>query len=71
MRAEVDLAPAPVRHVRVPLGRAEVGVAQHLLHASQVGAALEQVGRERVPEKVRVDALRLEAGSIWDERLVL
>ena len=31
---------------------------EHLLHRAQVGAALEQVRRERVPEQVRVDAAR-------------
>ena len=38
----------------------DVGVAEHLLHAAQVGAALEQMGRERVSEQVRVDATGLE-----------
>ena len=37
---------------------------EHLLDAAQVGAALEQVGRERVAEQVRVHALRLEAGLL-------
>ena len=50
--------------MRVELGRREVGVAEHLLHAAQVGAALEQVRRERVAEQVRVDALGLEARSL-------
>ena len=59
--AEVDVAAAAVGDVRVELGRAEVGVAEHLLHAAQVGAAFEQVRGERVPQQVRVDALRLEA----------
>ena len=62
VRLEVQLAPAAVGDVRVELGRAEVGVAEHLLDAAQVGAALEQVRRERVAEQVRVHALRLEAG---------
>ena len=37
-------------------------MAEHLLDAAQVGAALEQVRGERVAEQVRMDALRLEAG---------
>ena len=37
-------------------------MAEHLLHAAQVGAALEQVRRERVAQEVRMDAPRLEAG---------
>ena len=53
---EVGLAPAAVGDVRVELGRAEVGVAEHLLDAAQVGAALEQVRRERVAQQVGVDA---------------
>ena len=36
-------------------------MAEHLLDAAQVGAALEQVRREGVAEQMRVDALRLEA----------
>src|ERR671934_2724129 len=60
MAAEVDVAAAAVRHMRVQLGRAEVGVAEHLLDAPQVGAAFEEVRRKRVPEQVRVDTLGLE-----------
>ena len=44
----------------------EVGVAEHLLDAAQVGAALEQVRRERVAQQVRVDALGLEAGLLGE-----
>ena len=36
-------------------------MAEHLLDAAQVGAALEQVRRKRVAQEVRVDPLRLEA----------
>src|SRR5262245_23213634 len=61
---EVRLAPPAVGHVGVELGRGEVGVAEHLLDAPQVGAALEQVRRERVAEEVRVDPARLEAGLL-------
>ena len=60
---EVELAPPPVGDVGVELGRAQVGVAEHLLDAAQVGAALEQVGRERVAQQVGVDAARLEPGD--------
>ena len=35
---------------------------EHLLHAAQVGASLEEVGGERVAEKVRMDPLRVEPG---------
>ena len=51
--AEVDIAAPAVRDMGVELGRAEVGVAEHL--------AFEKVRGERMPQQVRVDALRLEA----------
>jgi len=44
--------------MRVDLGRREALVAQQLLDDPQVGAALEQVRRERVAERVRRDARR-------------
>jgi hypothetical protein len=37
---------------------------EHLLDAAEVGATLEQVSCERVPEEVRVDSLGLEAGFL-------
>src|SRR5215210_8265815 len=62
MCLEIQLASARIGYVRVQLGRREVRVAEHLLDAPQVGAALEEVRRERVPEQVGVDALGLETG---------
>src|ERR1700759_1537018 len=53
----VEGAQVAARQVRVDLGRADVGVAQHGLHGAQIGAALDEVGRERVPQLVRRDAL--------------
>jgi hypothetical protein len=50
-----DLAQVVGRHVRVDLGGRHVGVAEHLLHAAQVGAALQQVRGEAVPERVQAD----------------
>jgi hypothetical protein len=41
-------------------------MSEHFLNTSQVGAALEQMRRERVPEEVRVDALGLEAGALGE-----
>src|SRR6266511_3187268 len=61
MRAEVGLAAAGVRHVRVHLGRGQIRMAEHLLHAPEVGTALQEVGREGMAQEVRVDALGLEA----------
>ena len=45
------------RHVRVDLGRREVLVAEQLLDDAQVRAAVEQVRREGVPQRVGRDAL--------------
>ena len=64
VRAEVRVATVPIRDVRVPLRRADVGVAEHLLDAAEVGAALEQVGGERMPQQVRVHPARLETGTV-------
>ena len=61
VRSEVQLPAAAIGYVRVELGGGEVGVAEHLLDAAQVGASLEQVRRKGVAEQVRVHALRLEA----------
>src|SRR5436309_214507 len=52
--AVVDLAQAPAVHVAVDLRRRERAVAEQLLDRAQVGAAFEQVRRERVAELVRV-----------------
>ena len=46
VRLEVQFAAAPVGYVRVQLRGREVGVAEHLLDASEVCPALEQVGGE-------------------------
>ena len=43
-------------HVRVTLGRAETRVAEKLLDGAQVGAALQKVRGERMPDRVRADA---------------
>ena len=42
-----------VQHMRVDLRGGDVGVAEHGLHAAQVRSALEQMGRETVPDHVR------------------
>src|SRR5512138_825252 len=38
--------------VRIDLRRCDVRVTEHFLHCGQVGTALEQVRRERVPQRV-------------------
>ena len=50
------------RDVGVDLGRGQVLVAEQLLDDPQVGAAVEQVGRERMAQRVRRDADR-QAGA--------
>ena len=60
MRAEIQLAAPPIGYVRVELGRGEVGVAEHLLDAAEIGAAFEQMGSEGMSEQVRVHAQRLK-----------
>jgi hypothetical protein len=56
---EVHVAATSIRDVRIPLRRPEVSVSEHLLHGSQIGASFEEVRRERMAQKMRVDAARL------------
>src|ERR687888_648503 len=62
MRLVIQLPTSPIGYVCVELGGGEIRVAEHFLHRTEVGAALEQVRRERVPEQVWVHAFGLEAG---------
>src|SRR5262245_13980972 len=62
MCIEVGIASAAIRNMGIDLRSALIAVAEHLLDASQVGSALEQVRGERVPQEVRVDPLRVEPG---------
>src|SRR5688572_25165782 len=64
VRSKVQLATSSIGYVCVELGGGEVGVTEHLLDAAQVGAALEQVRRERVAEQMRVHAVRVEPGFL-------
>ena len=41
-------------------------MAEHLLDAAEVGAALEQVRRERVPQQVRVHPAGLQTGAVGE-----
>src|SRR5262245_14034756 len=41
--------------LRVDLSRRDVGVSEHRLDGAQIGAALDEVGRERVTQLVRRD----------------
>ena len=49
----VDVPDPFAGHVRVQLGRGDTRMSEQLLDDPQVGAALEQVRRERVPQRVR------------------
>src|SRR5919202_374350 len=51
--ARIGQLEPPRLHPRVGLGRGQRGVAEQLLDGPQVGPALEQVGGERVPQRVR------------------
>ena len=42
VRTKIGVTSALIRNMGIELGRAEVGVPEHLLDAAQVGAALEQ-----------------------------
>jgi len=39
-------------------------MSEHFLNRSQVGSPLEEVCRKRVPQEVRVDAMRVEPGLL-------
>ena len=59
---EDELFQALLQHVRVDLRGGDVGVSQQLLHRAQVGAAVQQMAGKGVPQDVRGDAFRIEAG---------
>ena len=44
-------------HMRVELRGREVGMAEHLLHRAEIGATLEQMGCERMSQRMGCDAL--------------
>ena len=46
------------RHVGVDLRRHQPGVPEQFLDGAEIGAAVEQVGRERVSQPVRCQPLR-------------
>src|SRR5690349_16681812 len=50
-------------HVSVDLGGGDVHVTEHLLHRPEVGAPLQQVGGERMPQRMRRDVPR-DAGAL-------
>src|ERR1041384_3225352 len=49
--------------VRINLRSGNIGVAEHRLHGSQIGAAFEQMGRERMTQGVRRHSLSNARGQ--------
>jgi hypothetical protein len=49
VRPFVDGHQSVASHMSVDLGRSDVGVPEQLLDHSQIGAALEEMSRKRVP----------------------
>src|SRR5256885_11104105 len=62
VRLEIHLSTPPIGYVGIELRRGEIRVTQHLLDRAEIGAPLEEVRGEGVPQEVRVDAFRLEPG---------
>jgi hypothetical protein len=58
MRVEVHVAQPVGREVGVDLSGPDVGVTEHLLERAQVAAARQQMGGERVAQRVGAHALR-------------
>ena len=48
VRTEIRVTSAGVRNMGIELGRAEVRVTEHLLHAAEIGTPLEEVRGEGV-----------------------
>ena len=48
--------------VRVNLRRRDIGMAEQGLEGSEIGAARQQVGRERMAQDMRADPVRGDAG---------
>ena len=55
MEAFVNIAQALIGNVRINLGGRYILVTKKFLHASQIGAVVEKVGRVGVPEPARSD----------------
>ena len=48
----IDIHDSLLRDVGVDLGRCQFSVTEQLLHASEISAAVEQMGRKAVPQRV-------------------
>ena len=62
MRSTVDVEQLRGVDVGVPLRRGQLNVPEQLLDRAQIGAALQQVRGEGMPERVRADAEARAAG---------
>ena len=63
MCAQIGAFQAVDRDMRVDLGRTEVGVSQEFLHDAQIGAVVEQMGREGMAQHVRMHGLEIGRAS--------
>src|SRR5438874_1146596 len=59
MKLPVDCLQALLVHVRVNLRRRNIGVPEHFLDDPEIRAVAEEMGREAVPQQVRIN-IRLE-----------
>src|SRR6185369_15890815 len=60
----LDQLPQPrALDMRIDLCRRNVGVPEHLLHAAQIGAMIEQMARESMAQDVRRQPCRIEVGG--------
>ena len=50
-------AGAPPRHVRINHRRSHIGMTEQFLHRADVTAGLQQMRRERMPQRMAADAL--------------
>jgi hypothetical protein len=62
-KLSVNLLESMTLHMRVDLGRSNIGVPQHRLNGSEIGASLEQMRGKRMSEHVRRDRLRNPGAS--------
>src|SRR6266446_10587236 len=62
MRLDQRLEPL-AEHMGIDLRRRDIGVAEHLLDAAQIGAVVEEMAGEGVAQHVRRDAPGIDAGE--------
>jgi hypothetical protein len=61
VRSKVQLPTPSIGYVGIELCRREIGMSEHFLNGTEIGAALEQMSRKRVAQQVGVHAARIEA----------